>query len=118
MVRCKICKNRFIEKNLYERHLRDRHYTEYLAYLIQQEEEIAEQRFLNFEDFWLITLLSNAWLIEIVNRDLQKSGFFNFVENFRQAELEANRIEELATGGYIPPEHEIDAESYEVEVDK
>lgn len=45
MVRCKICKNRFIEKNLYERHLRDRHYTEYLAYLIQQEEEIAEQRF-------------------------------------------------------------------------
>uniref|UniRef100_A0A915Q4G2 C2H2-type domain-containing protein n=1 Tax=Setaria digitata TaxID=48799 RepID=A0A915Q4G2_9BILA len=79
MVRCKICKNRFIEKNLYERHLRDRHYTEYLAYLIQQEEEIAEQR---------------------------------------QAELEANRIEELATGGYIPPEHEIDAESYEVEVDK
>uniref|UniRef100_A0A0R3RXK5 C2H2-type domain-containing protein n=1 Tax=Elaeophora elaphi TaxID=1147741 RepID=A0A0R3RXK5_9BILA len=79
MVRCKICKNRFIEKNLYERHLRDRHYTEYLAYLIQQEEEIAEQR---------------------------------------QAELEANRIEELATGGYIPPEREIDAESYEVEVDK
>ncbi|VDN89156.1 unnamed protein product [Brugia pahangi] len=79
MVRCKICKNRFIEKNLYERHLRDRHYTEYLAYLIQQEEDIAEQR---------------------------------------QAELEANRIEELATGGYIPPEREIDAESYEVEVDK
>uniref|UniRef100_A0A8R1TLF3 C2H2-type domain-containing protein n=1 Tax=Onchocerca volvulus TaxID=6282 RepID=A0A8R1TLF3_ONCVO len=79
MARCKICKNRFIEKNLYERHLRDRHYTEYLAYLIQQEEEIAEQR---------------------------------------QAELEANRIEELATGGYIPPEREIDAESYEVEVDK
>uniref|UniRef100_A0A1I8EW94 C2H2-type domain-containing protein n=1 Tax=Wuchereria bancrofti TaxID=6293 RepID=A0A1I8EW94_WUCBA len=79
MVRCKICKNRFIEKNLYERHLRDRHYTEYLAYLIQQEEDIAEQR---------------------------------------QAELEANRIEELATGGYIPPEREIDAESYEVEIDK
>ncbi|VDN07361.1 unnamed protein product [Thelazia callipaeda] len=79
MVRCKFCKNRFIEKNLYERHLRSRHHTEYLAYLIQQEEEIAEQR---------------------------------------QAELEANRIEELATGGYIPPEHEIDAESYEVEVEK
>lgn len=46
MVRCKKCRSRFIEKNLYERHLRDKHSTEYIAYLIQQEEEIAEQRYL------------------------------------------------------------------------
>uniref|UniRef100_A0A914RZK4 C2H2-type domain-containing protein n=1 Tax=Parascaris equorum TaxID=6256 RepID=A0A914RZK4_PAREQ len=37
------CKSRFIEKNVYERHLRDKHPIEYLVFLIQQEEEIAEQ---------------------------------------------------------------------------
>lgn len=44
MIRCKRCKNRFIEKNIYERHLRDKHLVEYIAFLIQQEEEIAAQR--------------------------------------------------------------------------
>ncbi|KHN73195.1 Zinc finger and BTB domain-containing protein 16 [Toxocara canis] len=79
MVRCKRCKNRFIEKNVYERHLRDKHPVDYLAFLIQQEEEIAEQR---------------------------------------MAELEANRIEEIASGGYIPPEDEIVAESFQVNVNE
>uniref|UniRef100_F1KXU0 Zinc finger and BTB domain-containing protein 16-A n=1 Tax=Ascaris suum TaxID=6253 RepID=F1KXU0_ASCSU len=77
MVRCKRCKSRFIEKNVYERHLRDKHPIEYLVFLIQQEEEIAEQR---------------------------------------MAELEANRIEEIASGGYIPPEDEIVAEGFQVNV--
>lgn len=44
MVRCKKCKNRFLEKHLYERHLRDKHPTEYMAYIIQQEEEMQLQR--------------------------------------------------------------------------
>lgn len=34
------------------------------------------------------------------------------------AELEANRIEEIASGGYIPPESEIVAEGYDIEVEK
>lgn len=52
MVRCKKCKNRFSEKHLYERHLRDRHPLEYLAYLIQQEEEMQQQRFGIFHYFF------------------------------------------------------------------
>lgn len=47
MIRCRICKNRFLEKHLYERHLRDRHPTEHLAYLIQQEQEVRQQRLAN-----------------------------------------------------------------------
>jgi hypothetical protein len=38
MHRCKRCKNRFIERNLYERHLRDRHPEDYTIYMVQQEE--------------------------------------------------------------------------------
>lgn len=44
MIRCKRCKNRFLEKHLYERHLRDNHPPEYIEYLIQQEEEVIQQR--------------------------------------------------------------------------
>lgn len=40
MVRCKRCKDRFLDKYLYERHLRDKHPIEHIAYLVQQEEEV------------------------------------------------------------------------------
>ncbi|VDK17938.1 unnamed protein product [Anisakis simplex] len=77
MVRCKKCGSRFIEKNILERHLRDNHPIEYVAFLKQQEDEINEQRL---------------------------------------AEIEANRIEELASGGFIPPEDAIAANSFDVEL--
>ncbi|VDK47075.1 unnamed protein product [Cylicostephanus goldi] len=79
MTRCKRCKNRFIEKNIYERHLRDRHPADYTAYIEEQEAEMEQQR---------------------------------------QEEIEANRIEELQTGGFIPPESEIEASSFEVDVER
>ncbi|EFP03388.1 CRE-TRA-4 protein [Caenorhabditis remanei] len=44
MVRCKKCKNRFIEKNIYERHLRDKHPALYEEYIREQEEEVELQR--------------------------------------------------------------------------
>jgi hypothetical protein len=44
MVRCKRCRNRFLDKHLYERHLRDHHPLDHIAYLVQQEEEMQQQR--------------------------------------------------------------------------
>ncbi|KAI1705044.1 zinc finger protein ZFMSA12A [Ditylenchus destructor] len=79
MIRCKRCKNRFLEKNLYERHLRDKHQVDHLVYVIKQEEE-RQQR--------------------------------------RKEELEARRIEEITTGGFIPPENEVDSSNYDVEIDE
>ncbi|VDK45825.1 unnamed protein product [Anisakis simplex] len=40
------------------------------------------------------------------------------MEQQRQEELEANRIEELQTGGFIPPANDINAEKFPVDVDK
>ena len=76
-MRCRICKNRFLEKHLYERHLRDKHPIEYLAYEIQQEEEMIKQR---------------------------------------KEELETNRMDEIISGGFIPPQEDLDASKYEVDV--
>ncbi|CAD6193040.1 unnamed protein product [Caenorhabditis auriculariae] len=39
------------------------------------------------------------------------------MEQQRQEEIEANRIEELQTGGFIPPESEIDVDIFDVNVD-
>ncbi|KAK6766374.1 hypothetical protein RB195_025964 [Necator americanus] len=78
MIRCKRCKNRFIERNIYERHLRDKHPEDYTIYIQEQEAEMEQQR---------------------------------------QEEIEANRIEELQTGGFIPPESEIEASSFDVDVE-
>ncbi|PIO77331.1 hypothetical protein TELCIR_00568 [Teladorsagia circumcincta] len=78
MIRCKRCKNRFIERNIYERHLRDKHPEDYTVYIEEQEAEMEQQR---------------------------------------QEEIEANRIEELQTGGFIPPESEIEASTFEVDVE-
>ncbi|CAD5213252.1 unnamed protein product [Bursaphelenchus xylophilus] len=77
MVRCKRCKNRFLDKHLYERHLRDKHPVDHLAYLVQQEEEMQQQR---------------------------------------KEELEANRLEELASGGFIPPQNEVDSANYNLDL--
>jgi hypothetical protein len=79
MVRCRICKNRFLEKHIYERHLRDKHPTEHLAYMIQQEDEMYQQR---------------------------------------REELETNRLDEIISGGFIPPEEDLDSSKYEVDVDE
>uniref|UniRef100_A0AC34RH04 C2H2-type domain-containing protein n=1 Tax=Panagrolaimus sp. JU765 TaxID=591449 RepID=A0AC34RH04_9BILA len=73
MTRCKRCRNRFLEKHLYERHLRDNHPLDYLAYLIQQDEEM---------------------------------------QAMRADEIEANRIEEITSGGFIPPQDDMDAQKY------
>lgn len=40
------------------------------------------------------------------------------MEQQRQEEIEANRIEELQTGGFIPPESEIEASTFEVDVER
>lgn len=77
MVRCRICKNRFLDKQIYERHLRDKHPTEHLAYMIQLEEEMVKQR---------------------------------------KEELETNRLDEIISGGFIPPQEDLDASKYEVDV--
>ncbi|EYC39532.1 hypothetical protein Y032_0652g1161 [Ancylostoma ceylanicum] len=44
MIRCKVCGNRFGQRNLLERHLRDKHHVEYLEYLYQEELEVQRQR--------------------------------------------------------------------------
>jgi len=79
MVRCRICKNRFLERHLYERHLRDKHPIEFLAYEIQQEEEMIQQR---------------------------------------KEELETNRLDEIISGGFIPPQEDLDASKYEVDINE
>ncbi|VDM71590.1 unnamed protein product, partial [Strongylus vulgaris] len=66
-----VCGNRFGQRNLLERHLRDKHHVEYLEYLYQEELE---------------------------------------------EELERNRIDELTSGGFIPPQSAIESNSYEVDV--
>ncbi|XGW10946.1 hypothetical protein V3C99_012444 [Haemonchus contortus] len=77
MIRCKVCNNRFGQRNLLERHLRDRHHVEYLEYIYQEELEVQRQR---------------------------------------EEELERNRIDELTSGGFIPPQSEIESNSYEIDV--
>ncbi|KAJ1364286.1 hypothetical protein KIN20_024345 [Parelaphostrongylus tenuis] len=79
MIRCKVCNNRFGQRNLLERHLRDKHHVEYLEYLYQEELEVQKQR---------------------------------------EEELERNRIDELTSGGFIPPQWEIESQSFEVDVQK
>uniref|UniRef100_A0AC34FK86 C2H2-type domain-containing protein n=1 Tax=Panagrolaimus sp. ES5 TaxID=591445 RepID=A0AC34FK86_9BILA len=76
MTRCKRCKNRFVEKHLYERHLRDKHPLDYIAYLIQQEEEM---------------------------------------QLMRAEEIEANRVEEITSGGFIPPQKEMESQNYDID---
>lgn len=40
----KVCGNRYGQRNLLERHLRDKHHVEYLEYLYQEELEVQRQR--------------------------------------------------------------------------
>ncbi|VDP03507.1 unnamed protein product [Soboliphyme baturini] len=49
MHRCPICKNRFIEKDIYERHLRDRHPSRFDVYMEQQAKVMEEQRLAELE---------------------------------------------------------------------
>ncbi|KAI6179110.1 Zinc finger and BTB domain-containing protein 16 [Aphelenchoides besseyi] len=78
MVRCKRCRNRFLDKHIYERHLRDKHPVDHIAYLVQQEEEMQQQR---------------------------------------REELEQNRLDEIASGGFIPPAKDMESQNFEVDVD-
>lgn len=48
MHRCKVCKNRFVEKDIFERHLRDRHPDHFEKY--KMEEELAEQQRISAEE--------------------------------------------------------------------
>ncbi|VDL77164.1 unnamed protein product [Nippostrongylus brasiliensis] len=79
MIRCKVCHNRFGQRNLLERHLRDKHHVEYLEYLYEEELEVQRQR---------------------------------------EEELERNRIDELTSGGFIPPQSDIESNAFEVDVQK
>lgn len=93
MIRCRKCKSRFLEKHLYERHLRDKHPTEHLSYVIQQEEEMLLQRFVILQ--LIFTFDTNGY-------------------TFRREELEANRLDEITSGGFIPPADEIDSINFDV----
>ncbi|CAD6192195.1 unnamed protein product [Caenorhabditis auriculariae] len=79
MVRCKICKNRFGEVNIMERHMRDHHPKVYEEYLVEQER-------LNHE---------------MIERDKERT-----------------RIEEILSGGFIPPEGELDAENQDFDIEE
>uniref|UniRef100_A0A1I7UCA1 C2H2-type domain-containing protein n=1 Tax=Caenorhabditis tropicalis TaxID=1561998 RepID=A0A1I7UCA1_9PELO len=78
MFRCKVCKNRFGEMYLLEKHLRDSHPKVYIAFLEEQKK-------------------MSEYMAEI--------------------EKERSRMEELVSGGYIPPESEIESEKRNCDVD-
>ena len=40
------------------------------------------------------------------------------MEQQKQAEIEANRLEELQSGGYIPPANDIAAENFNVDLEE
>jgi len=76
MVRCRKCKSRFLDKYIYERHLRDKHPIEHMIYIVQQEEEMQQQR---------------------------------------REELEANRLDEITSGGFIPPAEDMESSNFEID---
>lgn len=90
MVRCKKCKNRFIEKNIYERHLRDKHPNLYEDYIREQEEEVELQRLEEIE----------ANRIE----ELQTGGFIPPENEISQPSEDPNHIPLPGenTGGIVP----------------
>ncbi|CAO4365537.1 unnamed protein product [Caenorhabditis nigoni] len=78
MFRCKVCKNRFGEMFLLEKHLRDNHPKAYIAFLEEQKK---------------------------------------LCEYMAEMEKERGRMEEIASGGFIPPESDIEEETNNVDVD-
>ena len=74
--------------------MKEKHYEDYLKYIEQQEKVRGINDTVN-------TIKSFSTLQEL--------------QQMRQDEMEANRIEEIISGGFVPTEEEIDAASFEVE---
>ncbi|KFD71146.1 hypothetical protein M514_05011 [Trichuris suis] len=90
MHRCKVCKNRFVEKDIYERHLRDKHPPQYEKYIEEQARTIEEQRLAELE--------------QVRREEIKTGGFILPAREVEEAEALADPAEiklpaELDVGG-------------------
>ncbi|KRX18004.1 putative serine/threonine-protein kinase, partial [Trichinella nelsoni] len=88
MHRCKVCKNRFIEKDIYERHLRDRHPVVYIKYAEEQAKIMEDQRLAELE--------------QIRREEIQTGGFILPAKDVEEAEARTDPAEIK-----LPPEEDV-----------